>query len=398
MSSFFTVPGQRKRKASGADAPKPKKRIVSTAKSSAKAPSKAKAAPVKRRQEQDDDSISGSSSEDEYAVDAGDHESFDSDSEKEGETAAEKRLRLAEQYLERVRGEEQVVGFNAEDVDRDLIADRLQEDVAVSKGKVFRKVSDELAFYHASHCLFRADTLPTTSIATCPPYVYTCSKDRTIVKWKVQELPKNQYPQTTKNKPKKQAPPRRRPERVAVTRAKMSKDKSYQGHVSGEILCIAASQDGKYVVTGGIDKRLVVYDAKTLKPIKMWQHHRDAVTALVFRRGSNQLYSASKDRTIKVWSLDDLAYVETLFGHADEVVDLDALALERCVSVGARDRTARLWKVVEETQLVFRGGGAVDKKRLPKIDPRSVATEGSMDRIAMIDEELFVTGSDNGSM
>lgn len=398
MSSFFTVPGQRKRKATGAEAPKPKKRHVSTAKPSTRAPSKAKAAPAKRRQEQDDDSISGSSSEDEEMMENGDVEDSGSDSEKEGETAAEKRLRLAERYLERVRGEEQEVGFNAEDVDRDLIAERLQEDVAVSKGKVFRQLADELAFDTASHCLFRADTLPTTSIATCAPYAYTCSKDRIIVKWRVQELPRHQYPQTTKKKPKKQAPPRRRPEKIAVMRAKMSKDKSYQGHVSGEILCIAASQDGKYVVTGGTDKRLVVYDAKTLKPIKMWTHHRDAVTALAFRRGTNQLYSASKDRTIKVWSLDDLAYVETLFGHADEVVDLDALALERCVSVGARDRTARLWKVVEETQLVFRGGGGIDKKRLPNVDPKSLAVEGSMDRITMIDEELFVTGSDNGSL
>ena len=49
------------------------------------------------------------------------------------------------------------------------------------------------------------------------------------------------------------------------------------------------------------------------------------------------------------FSLDELAYVETLFGHQDEIVDIDALAQERCVSVGARDRTARLWKVVEET-------------------------------------------------
>jgi ribosomal RNA-processing protein 9 len=61
-----------------------------------------------------------------------------------------------------------------------------------------------------------------------------------------------------------------------------------------------------------------------------------------------------------VWSLDELAYVETLFGrflymmslllivanattgHQDQVLDIDALAQERCISVGARDKTARL--------------------------------------------------------
>lgn len=323
-----------------------------------------------------------------------------SDSEKEGETAAEKRLRLAERYLDRVKAqEEQLVGFNAEDVDRDIIADRLKEDVASSKGKIYRQIADELAFDKSSHSVFRADTLTTTNIATCAPFCYTASKDRTIIKWRIQDLPKHQYPQTTKKKPKKQAPPRMRPEKIGVLKPfKNKQDKTFQGHVAGEILCIAASQDGKFLVSGGTDRRLCIYDANTLKPIKAWTHHRDAVTALAFRRGSNQLYSASKDRTIKVWSLDDMAYIETLFGHADQVVDIDALAYERCISVGARDRTARLWKVVEETQLVFRGGGGFDKKRLPDMDPRSIAAEGSMDRVAMIDEELFVTGSDNGSM
>ena len=138
----------------------------------------------------------------------------------------------------------------------------------------------------------------------------------------------------------------------------------------------------------------MVWDAATLTPLRVFSQHRDAVTGLAFRRGTNQLYSASKDRTIKIWSLDELAYVETLFGHQDEVVDVAALAQERCVSVGARDRTARLWKVVEETQLVFRGGGDGKKSRNKDAAPR--VNEGSMDRVAMIDEEMFVTGSDNG--
>ena len=40
--------------------------------------------------------------------------------------------------------------------------------------------------------------------------------------------------------------------------------------------------------------------------------HRDAITGLCFRKGHNQLYSASYDRTVKVWNVDEQSYVETL--------------------------------------------------------------------------------------
>ncbi|CAM1508276.1 Fc.00g051240.m01.CDS01 [Cosmosporella sp. VM-42] len=400
MSSFFTVPGaQKKRKRPSA--PEPPKKKFAASKSSGKGPSKS-TGPTKKRVERDE-SISGSDSDDDESYDSVSNASDavdEDDSDGEEETAAERRLRLAEQYLENVKEHVDEAGFDAADIDRDLIAERLQEDVAETKGRVYRQLATELAFDKASKTFFRSNTNTVTSIASCAPYIYTTTKDLYVQKWKTQELPQHQYPQTTKRKPKKPpAPPKKRPELETYLKgnSSKSKDKNYQRHTD-HILAVAASPDGQFVVTGGADRKLIVYEAATLKPLKVFTHHRDAITALAFRRGTNQLYSCSKDRTVKVWSLDELAYVETLFGHQDEVVDIDALAQERCVSVGARDRTARLWKVAEETQLVFRGG-AVDKKQpQPGVNPRSLLHEGSMDRIAMIDDDLFVTGSDNGSI
>lgn len=418
MSSFFTGPGvqnKRKRQTSAADGPK--KRLATSSnsipvqKSAGKATRRPGNPTPKNQRVERDESISGSDSDDDdLPEDEDEFNGVDDDtsgSEAEGETAAERRLRLAERYLDNVKGEVQdEYGFDAEEIDRDLIAERMQEDVAETKGKVYRQLAGELLFEQASHTIFRWNSQNVNSIATCAPYAYTVSKDMYLVKWKLQDLPQYQWPQTTKKKPKKPpAPPKKKPQRVASSRGdtRKAKDKNYQGH-TGPILKVAASQDGKFVVTAGADRRMVVHDAETLKPIRAFTQHRDAVTGLAFRRGTNQLYSSSKDRTVKVWSLNELAYVETLFGHQDHVVDIDALAQERCVSVGARDRTARLWKVVEETQLVFRGGGSgISEKKKDitpntNVDPLSNAHEGSMDRIAMIDDDMFVTGSDNGSI
>lgn len=43
------------------------------------------------------------------------------------------------------------------------------------------------------------------------------------------------------------------------------------------------------------------------------------------------------------------------FGHQDAVAALDALSRECCVTAGGRDGTVRVWKIPEESQLVFYG-------------------------------------------
>lgn len=101
-----------------------------------------------------------------------------------------------------------------------------------------------------------------------------------------------------------------------------------------------------------------------------------------------------------------MGYVETLFGHQDNIVDLDALRNETCVSVGARDKTVRYWKIIDETQLVFRGGG---KSRIREVLEGGLAddnqeksgvvqkfVEGSLECVTMIDETNFLSGGDSG--
>ncbi|KAK0739553.1 WD40-repeat-containing domain protein [Apiosordaria backusii] len=413
MSSFFTTPGAQKKRKRPSATEAPKKRLAtskSSSKSATRGPTKPAAAPKKKKDIERDEDISGSELDTENEDDDLLSRSGSDDSDNEGETAAEKRLRLAQRYLEKTRKEVDEIqdeyAFDAEEIDRDLLAERLQEDAAESKGKVYRKLAPELDFPHADPIQFRWNSGTVTSVSVCPPYAYTTTKDGYLTKWKLQDLPKNQWPQTTRKKPKKPpAPPKRRPERIAFVKSQplKAKDKTFQGHTAAP-LTVKASQDGKFVVTGGLDRRLVVYNAETLTPIRAFTQHRDAVTGIAFRRGTNQIFSCSKDRTVKVFSLNELAYVETLFGHQDEIMDVDALGQERCVSVGARDRTARYWKVPEESQLVFRGGGEggstnTKKHKLPAgLNPASAAHEGSMDRVVMLDDEIFVTGSDNGDL
>ena len=130
MSSFFTLSAsQRKRKREDAtDAQSTKKRL------GARSNLKDSRTAQTRRHERDE-SISSGSSENDAVRARGDEEESHSvaSSDSDNETAAERRLRLAEQYLENIKGEVDEAGFDAEQVDKDLIAERLQEDIVCNR-------------------------------------------------------------------------------------------------------------------------------------------------------------------------------------------------------------------------------------------------------------------------
>ncbi|GFF25083.1 uncharacterized WD repeat-containing protein C2E1P5.05 [Aspergillus lentulus] len=396
MSSFFTLPAsQRKRKRDDrAAAPASKKRGVD-----ADGDSGAKG---KSRTRERDQSISGSDldDDDESVASAVSEEESGSESE-DGETAAERRLKLAERYLENVREEVDDYGFDAAEIDRDLIAERLKEDVDEFKGRSYRQIASELAFSTATPSFFRADTQSTTSIAVHPPYVYTVSKDKTLIKWELATpshasatVPATNGQNEGSKRPAR--PQRKKPKQVKFARGlrKIAETGEEHGHTKA-ILSVAVSPSGKFVATGGEDRKLIIWDAATLTPMQTFSQHRDAVSGLAFVRhistmsSGEQLFSGSYDRTIKTWSLSSAghAYVETLFGHQDNVSSVAAMTLDQCISVGARDRTARLWKVVEETQLVFRGGSS-----------KNTYQESTIDCVAPLPPSHFVTGSDSGSI
>lgn len=73
---------------------------------------------------------------------------------------------------------------------------------------------------------------------------------------------------------------------------------------------------------GGGDKKLHIWDPSSRQYIRSLSGstgHKDIITGLAFRDGTHQLFSCGADRAVKIWSLDDMAYVDTLFGHQSEV-------------------------------------------------------------------------------
>lgn len=334
------------------------------------------------------------------------------ESEEEKETAAQKRLRLAKRYLGKIQSQAAGVEgeVDAEEIDKELIASRLQQDVLEDSGKVYKKIadnylnkeykSDDIRSVHPGN---KGHKLSITSIAVAvvqergiqsekpPIYIYSASKDASIIKWDFwtgKRLHVFDGGLKPTNKLKKY-----------LGTVKLQEHIGHTDH----IYTLATSYDGKYLASGGKDKLINVWSVNDDEHLKTFNQHRDGVTSLVFRKGSNQLYSASNDRTIKLWNIDELAYIETLFGHQDQITAIDTLQRERCISSGARDRTVRMWKILEESQLVYRAGNGGDvgeevEGTIKKDGRKSKPFGGSLDAIALIDEDHFVSGSDSGAI
>ncbi|TYZ59333.1 hypothetical protein PybrP1_008513 [[Pythium] brassicae (nom. inval.)] len=288
------------------------------------------------------------------------------------ETAQEKRVRLAKEYLDKVRAQEGGANDATSDEDEDAdatvfkdgveekVSARLQRDALEAMGKLFRAAADSFAefeFDTDSTRFLPGHRLPVTSVCLADDgkTAFSASKDGAILRWDLAAQTKTRLALPSDD----------------VATAKMDHEKS--------VLALALSSDGKFLASGGCDKLVRVWDAEKSELLESFKGHRDAVTSLAFHLRSHSLLSGSLDRSIKHWNLTEMGYVETLFGHQGEVHGLDSLYKERVVSCG-RDRSVRMWKIPEETQLVFYGNS------------------GSMDCVKMVTDEYYVTGGDDGSL
>ncbi|XP_071138149.1 U3 small nucleolar RNA-interacting protein 2-like [Mytilus galloprovincialis] len=279
-----------------------------------------------------------------------------SSSEEDIETAQEKKLRLAKQYLSQIQAEE-ADNLEDEEIHRDIVSHRLKQDILEQTGRLHKQVADDyIPPTIEDITVLRGHQLSVTCIiiSSDSKHIYSGSKDCTIIKWDTQTCRK-------------------------VYTVYGAKKNGGEGH-SAHVMSLAISSDGKYLASGDANKEIHIRNPETMEKIKVFRGHRNTVSGLAFRKGSHQLFSASHDRAVKIWNLDEMTYVETLYGHEDAITSIDSLTRERAITAGGRDASLRIWKIIEESQLVFHGH------------------MGSIDCVSLINETNFVSGGDDNSI
>lgn len=112
-----------------------------------------------------------------------------------------------------------------------------------------------------------------------------------------------------------------------------------RGH---KILCSAYSPDGKYIATGGVDDKIIIWDTQTGNIIKEIIN-RDWPLALKFTPNGNYLVSAGRTERVRVWDYKTGKMVREMKGHRDHILALDISPDGKYIATGSIDKMVKLW-------------------------------------------------------
>lgn len=281
----------------------------------------------------------------------------------------EKKARMAKELLDKIQNDidadevqdqeeaEFIKNLKARnDIEKeDVLTEVLKRRAADARGKLHHKVADKLDLSASTTVFIKGHKKAITDFVFSKDEkrIYSVSKDCCILEWDLETNTKTVF-----NKGKKH-------------------DRTLKngGHFD-EIIACDLSRDQRLLATGGKDRILRIWNTVTRTLITSFKGHTDTITSIKFDNVNDNLYSVGADKTLKIWNMREMCYMDTHHGHIGAALDIQPYSKDRVISCGD-DRQVIFWKVVEDTQLLYKN------------------TKNDTNCLTLIDDEYFCTGSMN---
>lgn len=118
-----------------------------------------------------------------------------------------------------------------------------------------------------------------------------------------------------------------------------------EGHTAAVRSVQFSPPDGKWLLSGGNDNTVRVWNAANRTLHKTLRGHAGRVLSCVFAPDGKKVLSGSHDHLAKIWSIAGYEEVRVFKGHGDAVLGASFSADGKQIVSACRDRTAKTWNV-----------------------------------------------------
>lgn len=108
---------------------------------------------------------------------------------------------------------------------------------------------------------------------------------------------------------------------------------------------VAYSSDGKYIATGGGDKRIVIRKTGSWEEVARLEGIKDDPLALCFSNNGKMIAAGGRDKRVTVWNLASRQVMLSLKGHKDFVRSLKFSPNDKYIASGSYDKKIYIWNV-----------------------------------------------------
>ena len=127
--------------------------------------------------------------------------------------------------------------------------------------------------------------------------------------------------------------------RPALTRLQLARS----AHHFGTVRALAYSPDGRTLASGGDDKVVGVWDARSGKALKWLESQQGALYSINYSPDGKTLASGGQSGTVQLLDADSGKVFKTLLGHIGAVISIAFSPDGKTIASGGHDRVVRLW-------------------------------------------------------
>lgn len=123
-----------------------------------------------------------------------------------------------------------------------------------------------------------------------------------------------------------------------------------------KVWCVAYSNDGKYLASGGDDGTIIVYNTDTFGEAGRFPGLKDVPISACFSHDGKKLAAGGKDNKVTIWDFTSGTQLMQLKGHKGAVVKIEFSPDDKTIATASYDKTIKLWNAqTGEVQATLQG-------------------------------------------